>query len=94
MKTLSLNTYENYLLWFAVVHAPLDGLRISDLPKLEEAKKLFVHEEPINGERQVEVSAELLRYLRATWDALPVGKLARTDDLPIAVKSITEKLKD
>lgn len=93
MKTLTLNTYENYLLWFAAVHAPLDGLRLSDLPKLEAAKKLFQCER-FDGDRTVEVPTDIMPYVKATWEALPIGKLTRTDDLPATVAAVSAKLKE
>lgn len=90
--TIAITNFENYLLWFACVHSPLDGLRLSDLPKLEECKKLFQRER-FEGEHSVEIPAELMPYVRAVWESMPIGKLARTDDLPSAVTSVSEKLK-
>jgi hypothetical protein len=91
-KTLNLDNYSNYLAWFALVNSPLEGLRLSDLEKLEQAKKLFVCDR-FEGERAVELPNELLPLMRAAWDNFPLGKVARTDDLPGAVARVSEQLK-
>ena len=93
MKTLTITNYENYLLWFAAVHSPLDGLRLSDLAHLEALKKLF-QTERFEGEKSVEISPTLFPYLRAAWEAFPLGKVARTDDLPAAVERVGNQLKE
>ena len=93
-KTLNVTAYDNYLLWFACCHSPLDGLRLADLPRLEAAKKLFQGRERFDGAVAVEVPADLLPYVRAAWEALPVGKLVRVDDLPDAVARVTAQLKE
>ena len=89
--TLTLTNYENYLVWVGLVHAPLEGLRLSDLPKIEAAKKAFVCER-FDGDRTVELEADLAPILRAAWGAFPLGKIARTDDLPAAVERVTKQL--
>lgn len=94
MKTLNLTHYETYLSWFALVHAPMEGLRLSDLPLLESMKKKLVVNERFDGDREVELNADGLRLLRAAWSAFPLGKIARTDDLPEAVERVTAQLKE
>lgn len=91
MKTLTLTMFENYLAWFALVHSPLDGLRLSDLDTVEKAKKRFVCDK-FDDKRTVELAADEAHILGLAWRNLPVGKLARTDDLPDAVKSVTAQL--
>lgn len=92
-KTLNITPVENYLLFVATSSAPVEGTRLSDFPKLEAAKKLFQCD-PFDGSRPVEVPNELLKYVRACWDALPVGRVPRTDDLPAAIDNVTKQLKE
>lgn len=92
-KTLTLAPIENYLLFVALTQAPVEGTRLSDLTGLDAAKKLFQCP-AFEGTRDVEVSHENLKYIRACWEALPVGKIPRTDDLPAAVEAVTKQLKE
>lgn len=92
-KTLNLNGLENFLLWTAVTKGKIPNTSLEDLDNLFAARKLFVCE-PFEGERTVEVPAPLVAYVKAAWRGLPVGELPRTDDLPDAVKAVTEKLKE
>lgn len=92
-KTLTLTPIQNFLMHFALTKAHIPGTRLDDLDNLFAARKLFACD-PFDGERTVEVPSPLVRYVQAAWPLLPVGELPRTDDLPDAVKAVTEKLKD
>ena len=92
-KTLTVNNFENYLLWFAMTKGKIQGVSLDDLDNIMAARKLFISA-PFDGERAVEVDMKYMPYIRAAWSGIPVGELPRTDDLPDAVKSVAEKLKE
>lgn len=88
---LKLTSQENYLLLIAVVNSPLKGLRLSDLPKVEEVKRCFKRS-TFDGEIEVEIPTDGMPYVRAAWASFPLGEVPRTDDLPAVVDSINKKI--
>jgi len=93
-KTLTLTSFENYILWFAMTKSKIVGTSaVDDLDNIYAARKLFVSP-PFEGEKSVELPQKLVAYVRAALSALPVGEMVRTDDLPDAIASVREKLKE
>lgn len=88
MAAITLKPDHGQLLYTACVEAPLRGLTLADLDRIDTIKKLvFVAEETT-----VEIGADLLPLLRKLWAALDYGSLRRVDGLADRVREVTALL--
>lgn len=92
-KTVSLILKEEnaVLLHHACVHAPLQGLRLADLARIDTLKKLLVAAKGEGG-HTVEVPSNLVSLLTQLWEAIDIGTLHRIDELAGMIQSTQEAI--